>query len=82
MVTPVLGCSLLGVKSILLKVWPVVQIEVWIKNSGVVIFTNLGREEDMSISHLMSMYVISKSLLNKPVENCKMLTRKIDKVQC
>ena len=42
MVTPVLGCSLLGVQAMVFKIWPVVKVKVWVKNRGVVIITHLG----------------------------------------
>ena len=42
MVTPVLGCSLLGVQPMLFKVWVAVEVKVWIKNRGMVKITHLG----------------------------------------
>ena len=44
MVTPVLGCSLLGVQPMLFKVWIAVEVKVWIKNRGMVIVTHLDRQ--------------------------------------
>ena len=58
MVTPVLGCRLLGVEAMVLEVWPVVQVKVWIKNRGMVIFTNLDGETVIFLTPIL------KSLFN------------------